>query len=415
MSVNRRFFLKSGGVAMVGLGLVPSFLARAAAHAKHSGKVMVVVFQRGAADGLNIVVPYGESAYSTLRPNIAIPRPGNEGGALKLDDRFGLHPSLQPLHELWRDQRLAIVHAAGSPHSTRSHFDAQDFMESGTPGIKSTRDGWMNRYLQARNLDHDSHFRAVSVTGQLPRVMSGPAPALAIPELTKFGLGRGRQRRRIQDTLESLYSSSDDPLLKPTAEDTFEAVDALQSIRLESYQPERGAAYPRGEFGRSMRQIAQLIKSGLGVEIAFAEIGGWDTHVNQGGSTGQLSNLLRQFGAGVGAFCQDLGKRMEDVMLVTLSEFGRTAHENGNRGTDHGHANAMFVIGGGVQGGFHGTWPGLGRDQLYEGRDLALTTDFRSVVGEVLTRHLGAPDLARIFPGFDVAAGFRGLFGTDRG
>ncbi|ANM31723.1 hypothetical protein ABI59_22445 [Acidobacteria bacterium Mor1] len=423
--MKRRIFLKSGSIALVGMGLMPRFLARASdtlnpaagitSHKTPDGKTktVVVLFLRGAADGLNMVVPYRDPDYYKLRPSIAIPRPGKEGGALELDGRFGLHPALAPLRDLWREERLAIVHAAGSPDSTRSHFDAQDFMESGTPGVKSTRDGWMNRYLRAVYRHDPSHFRAVALSGQLPRSLSGPAPALAIPELTKFGFPGGRRSRQVQSVLESLYAGSDDALLEPTAEDTFEAVEALKRLSLERLQPEHGADYPRGEFGGSLRQIAQLIKAGVGLELAFTELGGWDTHVNQGQSRGPLANLLRRFSAAVGAFCRDLGPRMDDVVLVTLSEFGRTAFENGNRGTDHGHANAMFLIGGGIRGGFHGEWPGLDKQQLNEGRELALTTDFRTVLGEVLHRHLGASDLASVFPGFDLSPdGHRGLFAT---
>jgi uncharacterized protein (DUF1501 family) len=415
--ISRRFFIKSSGIALVGLSAVPGFLARAARVLEHNGKTLVVIFQRGAADGLNIVVPHAERAYYRLRPSIAIARPknGNDESAIDLDGAFGLHPALAPLAPLWKERSLAVIHAAGSPDSTRSHFDAQDFMESGTPGVKSTQDGWLNRYMQVRDAEHASSFRAVSLTSQLPRMLSGRAAALAIPEVSKFGFGTGRHGERMTGGLESLYAASDDPLLAATARETFEAVDYLKRVDPAQHRPANGAVYPRGDFGRSMLQIAQLIKSNIGLEIAFAEIGGWDHHVNEGGARGQLANLLRQFGAGLAAFARDLGDRMDDVVLVTLSEFGRTAAENGSGGTDHGHANAMFVLGGGVRGGrLYGTWPGLDRSQLYEGRDLALTTDFRDVLGEVLTRHLGAGRLDRIFPGH--AGGEKGtdLFSAEK-
>jgi uncharacterized protein (DUF1501 family) len=401
MSITRRFFLKSSGIALVGMSAVPSFLTRAAQAIEGHGKTLVVVFQRGAADGLNMVVPHGERAYYDLRSSIAIDRPkrGSEETVIDLDGFFGLHPSLAPFKSLWDDRALAIVHAAGSPDSTRSHFDAQDFMESGTPGIKSTPDGWLNRYMQASRAEVASSFRAVSATSQMPRILQGRAAALAVPDLAKFGI-EGRYSTVVERGLESLYGASGDAVLGPTAQETFEAMDLLKSVDPAQYRPANGARYPNGPFGKNMLQTAQLIKSKIGLEIAFAEIGGWDHHVNEGGTQGALANLLRQFSQGIAAFCRDLGDRMNDVVLVTLSEFGRTAAENGNRGTDHGHATALFVMGGPVKGGkVYGEWPGLKVDQLYEGRDLALTTDFRDVVGEVMTRHLCAPSLDPVFPG----------------
>jgi uncharacterized protein (DUF1501 family) len=386
----------------VGLGAVPPFLARAAEALASRGKVLVVIFQRGAADGLNIVVPHGEKDYYDLRPTIAIDRPkkGKDGTAIDLDGFFGLHPAMSPLKPLWDDERLAVIHAAGSPDATRSHFDAQDFMESGTPGIKSTSDGWLNRYLEARAAERASSFRAVSVTSELPRILQGNAPALAIPSVERFGIPRGRFTELVRGGLEAVYGATDDRALGATARETFEAIDLLERVNPSQYRPANGAAYPPGAFGKAMLQIAQLVKSGIGLEIAFAEIGGWDHHVNEGGADGQLANLLRQFSGGIAAFFKDLGGRSDDIVLVTLSEFGRTAAENGNRGTDHGHATALFVAGGPVRGGkVYGTWPGLDRGQLYEGRDLALTTDFRDVMGETLTRHLGAGSLSTVFPG----------------
>jgi uncharacterized protein (DUF1501 family) len=401
VSVSRRIFIKSGAIAVVGFGSLPGFLVRASGAARGRRKTLVVLFQRGAADGLNIVVPHGDESYYRLRPSIAIPRPRRRESEtlLDIDGFFGFHPSLKPLKELYDRETLAVIHAAGSPDATRSHFDAQDFMESGTPGVKSTRDGWLNRYLQAHPAQHRSGFRAVSSTSQLPRILGGRAPALAIPELSKFGI-KGRFGELARQGLEALYVSSEDPLLSPTARETFEAVDFLEQVDPASHRPANGAVYPPGAFGKSLLQVAQLIKSDVGLEVAFSEIGGWDHHVNEGGVRGPLANLLRQFSAGIGAFVRDLGDRMDDVVVVTLSEFGRTARENGNRGTDHGHATAMFVIGGSVRGGkIYGDWPGLEPEQLYQGRDLALTTDFRDVVGRLLVGHLGAGDLEQVFPG----------------
>jgi uncharacterized protein (DUF1501 family) len=404
MPFTRRFLVKSGAVALAGYGLtrLPSFLVRAAELARPARKTLVVLFQRGAADGLNVVVPHGERAYYKLRPGIAIPPPrrNDDGGALDLDGRFGLHPALAPFKELWDRELLAVIHAAGSPDATRSHFDAQDFMESGTPGVKSTRDGWLNRYLQGHPHPEPAAFRAVASTTRLPRILEGRAPALAIPELSKFGI-EGRYGTLVQRGLETLYATSQDPLLAPTARETFEAVEMLQRLDPSRHAPAHGAVYPRGGFGRALLQTAQLIKSDVGLEVAFAELGGWDHHVNEGGTRGQLANLLRQFSSGIAAFVRDLGDRMEDVTLVTLSEFGRTAAENGSGGTDHGHAGTMFVIGGGVRGGkLYGEWPGLEPEQLHEGRDLALTTDFREVMAAVLRGRLGAERLDGVFPGF---------------
>ena len=414
MPVSRRYFVKSGAVVLAGIGTafggLPSFLVRAAATSGSRNKTLVVLFQRGAADGLNIVVPHGESRYYDLRPNIAIPAPGKGVSAIDLDGFFGLHPALGPFKKLFDSGLLAVVNAAGSPDATRSHFDAQDFMETGTPGVKSTRDGWLNRYLQVHEARLETNFRAVSLTTQLPRILGGAAPALAIADLSKFGIP-GRHAAVVQKGLERLYADAGDPLLTPTASDTFEAVDALARLDAGAYRPANGATYSGRGLGKSLRQIARLIKADVGLEIAFAEIGGWDHHVNEGGAEGQLSNLLGRFAGDVAAFVADMGQRMDDVVIVTMSEVGRTVRENGSRGTDHGHANALFVIGGPVKGGkIYGSWPGLADDRLHEGRDLALTTDFRIVLSELLEGHLGGAKLDDVFPGYAVdSQRYRGL------
>ncbi len=403
MRVTRRVFLKSGGVAMLGLSALPAFLQRAvAATPMPNRKKLVVLFQRGAADGLNTVVPFAEQNYYRLRPSIAIPEPrrGGEAAAIDLDGFFGLHPSLAPLEPLFKQRRLAIVHAAGSPDTTRSHFDAQDFMESGTPGLKSTEDGWLNRALQLQPEPGSSPFRAVAMGQNLPRTLRGAAPAIALPDVRQFQVIA--QSPVVEGGFEALYAQTVDNALRGTGTETFEAIDMLRKANPGRFQPENGADYPRSRFGQSLLQIAQLIKADIGLEVTFLDSGGWDNHVNEGGVQGQLANLLRDLGQGLSAFHRDLGDRMENIVVVTMSEFGRTAHENGNRGTDHGHANCMFVMGGGVKGGkIYGRWPGLGPGQLYEGRDLALTTDFRSVLGEVIERHLGSKDLKTVFPNFD--------------
>jgi uncharacterized protein (DUF1501 family) len=402
MKISRRVFLKSGGVAMMGLSSLPSFLQRAvAATPSPNKKKLVVLFQRGAMDGLNVVVPFGERNYYAMRPTIAIPEPqrGGAGAAIDLDGFFGLHPSLQALEPLFHSQQLAIVHAVGSPDPTRSHFDAQDFMESGTPGVKSTDDGWLNRALQGMPEEQASPFRAVAFGPYLPRTLQGLAPAIAVPDLKQFRMFGPQQT--VEGGFEAMYAQTVDQALHGVGQETFEAIDQLKKINPDSYQPESGAEYPRSKFGKSLMEVAELFKADVGLEVAFLDSGGWDNHVNEGGVQGQLANLLRDLGEGIAAFHQDMGDRMEDIVFVSMSEFGRTAHENGNRGTDHGHANCMFVMGGAVKGGkVYTRWPGMGEGQLYQGRDLAVTTDYRSVLSEILTKHLGDADLSSVFPGF---------------
>jgi uncharacterized protein (DUF1501 family) len=400
----RRFFLRNSALAMAGFGAAPLWLQRALCASNSPSaqkKILVAIFQRGAADGLNIVVPHGEKAYYDLRPTIAVPRPAadRQNSAIDLDGFFGLHPSLVSLKPLFDQQHLAIVDAAGSPDPTRSHFDAQDYMESGTPGRKATDSGWMNRALPAAH-GKVSPVRAVSLGPVLPRTMRGQQPAIAMQSIGAFQVRDAAAARQYEE----VYAMSRDPGLQAAGRETFEAVSMLQSIQKQPYAPAAGAEYPASPFGSSLKQIAQLIKSDVGMEMAFADIGGWDHHVNEVGQQapdGQLANLLRQYGQALHAFWIDMGDRMQDVALVTMSEFGRTAHENGNRGTDHGHANCMFVMGGAVKGGkVYGQWPGLGKEQLYEGRDLALTTDFRDVLGELVSRHMGNPALEGVFPGY---------------
>jgi len=414
MAITRRVFLRNSALAVVGTTALPGFLARAAYGAAEPGstnKRLVVLFQRGAADGLNIVVPHHEPAYYALRPTINIPR----NKVLDLDGFFGLHPSLASFQPLWNQRQLAIVHAAGSPDPTRSHFDAQDYMESGTPGVKATDDGWLNR--AAHTLppsDEKSAFRAISMGPALPRILTGAEPAVAINNIRDFGVAGGNPKAApIANTFEAMYDQSVDTVLHGTGKETFDAVKMLKSADPAKYTPARGADYPRGRFGDSLKQLAQLIKANLGVQIAFADIGGWDHHVNEGSTQGQIANVLQDFSQSISAFWIDLGELAEDTVVVTMSEFGRTARENGNRGTDHGHANVMFVLGGPVKGGkVYGRWPGLDPSQLYEGRDLALTTDFRCVLGEAVNRHLGNRDLTAVFPGFDNRANnFLGILG----
>jgi uncharacterized protein (DUF1501 family) len=394
--LSRRRFLKSTGISFLAFGLPPAFVLRAAEAQQSAGKkVLVVVFQRGGMDGLNAVVPFKDRSYYSLRPTIAIAEPASgEGRALDLDGFYGLHPALAPLKSIYDKGHLAFVHATGSPDNTRSHFDAQDYMEIGTPGIKNTPDGWLNRCLQ-ENRESESPFRGVAVSPQLPRILSGGARTLTLSSIGEFRL----RNEAMSGLLQRLYTTTSDPLFRRAGENLFEAMTELRSV--ESKIPLSTETYPAGRFGAALGQIARLIKADVGLEIAFAQVEGWDTHVAEGGAVGQLSNRLKLLADGLAAFYRDLGDRVENVVLVTLSEFGRTARENGNRGTDHGHANVMFVLGGPVRGGkVYGRWPGLAPEVLYEGRDLDLTTDFRAVCGEVISRHLGRRDLRRIFPNF---------------
>jgi uncharacterized protein (DUF1501 family) len=403
MSITRRIFLRNSALAVVGTAAVPSFLTRAAFGAVESGtrtKRLVVIFQRGAADGLNIVVPYAEPQYYAMRPSINIPKKA----VLDLNGFFGLHPSMSAFQPLWQQGHLAIVHAAGSPDITRSHFDAQDFMETGTPGVKITEDGWLNRSLRGMPVTaQNSPFRAIALGPSVPRILGGSEPAVAMNNINDFSVGgKNPKGSPAASAFEAMYDHSSDSVLHGTGEETFDAVKMLKAADPGKYAADPGANYPRGRFGDSLRQLAQLIKANLGVQVAFADISGWDHHVNEGATQGQLANVLTDFSQSLAAFWIDLGDLMEDTVVVTMSEFGRTARENGNRGTDHGHANVMFVLGGPVKGGrVYGRWPGLDQSQLYEGRDLALTTDFRQVIGEAVARHMGNQNLANVFPGYD--------------
>jgi uncharacterized protein (DUF1501 family) len=394
--------MKDGALALIGTSTIPSFLARSVmaevTTAATNNKKLVVLFQRGAADGLNIVVPYREQNYYTMRPSIAI----KQNEVLDLDGFFGLHPAMASFKPLYDQGHLAIVHAVGSPDTTRSHFDAQDYMESGTPGVKITGDGWLNRALQSEALSgKPSAFRAVALGTQVPRTLQGKVAAIAVNNLADFSVaGRGPQASPISNAFQAMYDSSSDAMLHGTGQETFEAVRMLKAANPSKYQPAPGVVYPNTPFGNSLKQVAQLMKANLGVEAAFSDIGGWDTHQNQGNTNGQLANRLREFSDSIAAFWKDMGDDAQSITLVTMSEFGRTARQNGTGGTDHGHANVMFVLGGPVKGGkVYGKWPGLSNEQLNEGRDLSVTTDFRAVLGEAAYKTLGSKKLDLVFPG----------------
>jgi uncharacterized protein (DUF1501 family) len=403
VQLSRRFFLKSAGVAAASFGVVPSFLIRTAyaqnpAAAKNR-PILIAIFQRGAADGISMVVPFGDPHYASLRPQIALPSPLRGGGetTLDLDGYFGLHPALSSLKPIYDAGHLAMVQAVGSPDNTRSHFDAQDYMESGAPGNKSVSDGWLNRYMQADPKPKGSApFRAIAMSTNMPRSLLGPAPALAMTKIQDFDV-RGNQGRAAGNSNSEIYSAFE----SMWHNETFDAMKMLKDANPTRFQPENGAIYPNQPFSQSLMQIAQIIKADVGLEVAFADLSGWDTHANQGSVAGQLSNRLREFGDGIAALYRDLGDRMQNVVIVTMTEFGRAIKQNGSGGTDHGHASALFMAGGPVKGGkVYGKWPGLGPNQLFEGRDLALTTDFRDVFAEILTKHMHTMDVARVFPGY---------------
>jgi uncharacterized protein (DUF1501 family) len=397
--LTRRYFLRASAVAVAGVGLAPSWLARAAEAASAaapaaSRKILIAIFQRGAADGLNIVAPYSEKRYYELRPTIAVQEPGKNNAAIDLDGHFGFHPSLQALKPLWDNGELAVVHAAGSPDPNRSHFEAQDYMESGTPGTVNA-DGWLNRAMPDGG-PSSSPLRAIAIGEKMPRTLRGQhVSAVAVGDLQKFQVQAAQEK----DIFENMYTTAPDAQLREQGKETFEAVRMIEAINRTPYTPANGAQYV-GEFGKGLQQIAKLIKADAGVEAAFADVGNWDHHTNE---VPQLNQLLREFGGALAAFSKDMGDRMQDIVLVTMSEFGRTAREDGGGGTDHGHGNVMMVLGGPVRGGrVYGRWPGLEDDQLYEGRDLAVTTDFRDVLGELVRGHLGQKT-DRVFPGYSPA------------
>ncbi len=445
MSIGRRVFVKKGAMALMAMGLPPEFLLRSlvgGTRGGERGKTLICIFQRGAVDGLSMVVPFGDPAYARARRTTLIPSPSRQVGtsgaaAIDLDGFFGLHPAMAELGDLFFRNEMAVVHAVGSPHPTRSHFDAQDFMETATPGEKNTQDGWLNRVLQQtacsgcqgriladgelHTADHAAGqlgmaatvptLRGLALGSSLPKSLEGGHPALAISDLARFSAGESGSSR---GAFERLYRTDEGDQITSAADEGFEAARVLERVDPQGYRAEHGATYPDGVFGRSLRQIAQLIKAEVGVEIAFADLGGWDTHANQGAVQGVLARRLGEFSTGIAALYADLGDRMEDVVILTMSEFGRTVSENGTGGTDHGHGNCMLALGGRVNGGIIlGDWPGLEPEQLHERRDLALTTDFRDVFGEIVQDHLGATRLERIFPNYEVRADrFRGVLTT---
>ncbi len=412
--MQRRTLLQ--GAALMGSALLP--IGRAAWAARTDSPAgqgrLVVILLRGAVDGLNVVVPYTDPGYAAARPSIALARPGAEGGVLDLDGRFGLHPALAPLLPLWQQRRLAFVHAAGSPDATRSHFDAQDYMESATPGRKSTPDGWLNRLLgalPADGIERAAPTRAVSVGPVLPRICAGRNAIATIASGSAATRPTLLDRRPVGDAFAQLYAG-DDKLAQAYQASQLAHREVMSSMAGEDLQREmqaadNGAPLPNG-FPDDAARLAQLMRRDRRVQLAFLALGGWDTHANQGAASGQLANRLQPLGRGLAALAQGLGPAFDETTVVVMSEFGRTVRQNGNGGTDHGHGNVMWLLGGRVAGGqVLGRWPGLAANSLYEGRDLAVTTDFRQVLAEVCTRHVGLPEarLDDVFPGHAWQAG----------
>lgn len=408
---SRRGFIKAGGLALFGIGMggIPAFLAEAVAGTKPLGlfnrkKILVCIFQRGAMDGLMAVTPFTDEYLKAARPGLfmSAAKGGKNVPLIDLDGRFGLHPSMSAFEQVFRDKRMGIVHGIGSPNNTRSHFDAQDYMESGTPFKKGTESGWLNRAVGLLGHDGATPFQGVSLTSSLPRSFYGEHPAVAISNLQDFNIqmrGNVKGANMAARSFEELYDQTSSGLLKDTGKESFEAIKMLQKTDTKNYKPSNNAAYPNTALGNSLKQIAQLIKMNVGMEVAFAESGGWDTHFNQGTDTGIFARNVNDLSNSMMAFWTDMGTLQDDVTVMTMTEFGRTVKQNGTGGTDHGRASCNFILGNGVNGGLvHGNVQPMAVENLEDGRDLAVTTDFRSVFSEVADKHLNLHNDKVLFP-----------------
>lgn len=399
--VKRRDFLRATAtLSAAGVVLIGSHGWAASSFGNSGGnRRLVVVFMRGAVDGLNVVVPYGDSQYYEQRPNIAIPRPGGgDAAAIDLDGHFGLHPGLASLMPQWRDGTLAFVHACGSPDPTRSHFDAQDFMESGTPGVRTTPDGWMNRVLAALPGFHGP-TEAVSIGATVPRILSGRMAVANILQGRAAARPLPLDNPQIEDAFDQLYSGTDQ--LSATFRDGQAARKRLLAELQQDMTEADAGAPPADGFSDDTGRLARLIARDPSIRLAFLAVGGWDTHVNEGSFKGQLANHLKPLGDGLASFASQLGPAYENTVIVVISEFGRTVHENGNGGTDHGHGNVMWVMGGPIRGArVYAGWNGLAPEDLYQERDVPVTTDFREPIGNVLRSHMGMPaqQISLVFP-----------------
>lgn len=400
--MQRRDFLKLAAGTMAGALLPVGRSGWAFAAPSPSPKRLIVVLLRGAIDGLSVVVPYAEEAYYAGRKTIAVPRPGETNGAIALTDGFGLSPALESLMPLWRSRRLAFVHACGLPEARRSHFEAQDEIEAGVGSGQRASDGWLNRTLA--QMPAGRPHQAVSLGATTPRIVSGARPVATLPVGRQAAQKQAIDRPEIQVAFDRMYAG-DDPIARAYHEGR-EAREALLAdmtvIDQEQQMANNGAPSAIG-FAADAKRLASLMAADPAIQIAFLSLGGWDTHVNQGAGQGPLARNLRALGEGLAALASGLGPVFDDTAIVVMSEFGRTVHENGNNGTDHGYGNTMWLMGGQLAGGrFYGQWPGLADSRLYQGRDLAVTTDYRQVASAVLAQHLGlaASPLARIFPAY---------------
>lgn len=405
---SRKAFLKQTGLALfsVGIGGVPNFIARAANSEKwlrpyKKNKVLVFIFQRGAMDGLMAVTPFMDNFLKQARPTLFIDaaKTGNDRPLIDLDGRFGLHPSMAAFENLYKEKRLAIVHGMGSPNNTRSHFDAQDYMESGTPFSKGTASGWLNRAVGLLGHEATTPFRAVSLTSAMPRSFYGDNETIAVSSLKDFSLTNNAAVSFAAKSFEDLYDQTTASLLGKTGKESFGAMKMLENLNLKNYSPANGSQYPVSPLGNALKQIAQLIKGDVGLEIAFAESGGWDTHFNQGNVNGVFARNVTDLSNSISAFWQDLGTLQDDVTIMTATEFGRTVKQNGTGGTDHGRGSCCFILGNDVNGGkVHGNVQPLAPENLADGRDLAVTTDFRAVFSEVADKHLNIHNDTVLFP-----------------
>jgi len=410
--VSRRGFLKAGGVALMGVGLmggIPAFLAEAVAGNQliapyGKRKTLICIFQQGAMDGLMAVTPFTDEYLKAARPGLFISAAKNSTGKslIDLDGHFGLHPAMQGFEQAFRDKRLAIVHGIGSPNNTRSHFDAQDYMESGTPFNKGTASGWLNRAIGLLGHDAITPFTAVSLTSAMPRSLYGDNPAVAINNLQDFAIqmrGNPSGTNMAAKSFEDLYDQTSEGLLKQTGKESFEAIKMLQKADIKNYKPAQNVVYPNSALGNSLKQIAQLIKMDVGLEVAFTESNGWDTHFNQGNENGIFARNVGDLSNSMMAFWNDLDAYQDEVTVMTMTEFGRTVHQNGTGGTDHGRASCNFILGNTVNGGLvHGNLQPLSVENLEDGRDVAVTTDFRSVFSEVADKHLKVNNDRVLFP-----------------
>lgn len=390
--------------------MLPTWMPRLAftpKSAQTQGDVMVCLFLRGAADALNIVVPFGEPDYYQQRPTIAIARPDDarvrsELRAQNLDGFFGLHPALAPLLPVWQAKELAFVHACGAPDESRSHFQAMELMERGCETGSGPASGWLGRHLASLDTGNHSPLRAVGIGERVPRMLQGTIPASALRSIADFHLrGDGVAVQAMQNALASMYSPDD--ALGEIGGETMDTLALIEKLNATDYRPRAGAVYPETELGMGLKQVAALLKAQVGLEVACLDVGGWDTHVAQGGGEGNMAGLLGDVGHSLAAFYHDVAEHSNRLSIVVLSEFGRRLQENGGLGTDHGHGSVMWLLGGGVNGGrVHGAWKGLQPDNLFEHMDLAVTTDYRDVLGEVLFKRLKNPNLADVFPNYQV-------------